>query len=357
MVKPVPPREPGKGTRRHRAPTLRDIAREARVSKSTVSRVLNSSPDVSDEARTRTVAAMEQLGYHINHAARSLRTARTSQVGLLVPQINNEVFGEIAERLEELLATEGISLAITSSGWDVNSELRALDALEARGVDVMVIALVDERDRRIAERLQRFGPPLVMLDRQVRGVRGDAVFTDHRIGIGQCIEHLAGLGHTAIAITTGTDNTRPGREQFAAYRDAMARVGLAQREELVVRSDIYTRDSGRHAAETLLANGATAMIACATVAPIAGALEYLGEKRVRIPNDVSFVEYTDSELAQIHAPKLSVILRPVADIGRAAGRLTLSRMANPDLPARVEMVTTQFLDRQSTAGPSRARNT
>jgi LacI family transcriptional regulator len=357
MAKRPEPEAPGKGTRRRRAPTLRDIAREAQVSKSTVSRVLNASPDVSDEARARTAAAMEHLGYHINHAARSLRTARTSQVGLLVPQINNEVFGEIAERLEELLATEGISLAITSSGWDVNSELRALDALEGRGVDVMVVALTDDRDRRIVERLQRFGPPLVLLDRQVRGVRGDAVFTDHRIGIGQCVEHLASLGHTAVGITTGTDNTRPGREQFAAYLDAIAKVGFDRRDDLIVRSDIYTRDSGRHAAEALIAAGATAIIACATVAPIAGALEFLAEQRLRIPHDLSFVEYTDSELAQIHVPKLSVILRPVADIGRAAGRLTLSRMANPDLPARVEMVTTQFLDRQSVAAPGRSRAT
>jgi LacI family transcriptional regulator len=355
MAKRDQPPSAGKTGARRRAPTLLDIAREARVSKSTVSRVLNASPDVSDEARTRTVAAMERLGYHINLAARSLRTARTSQVGLLVPQINNEVFGEIAERLEELLATEGISLAITSSGWDIGSELRALDALEARGVDVMVVSLTNERDRRIAERLQRFGPPVVLLDRQVRGVRGDAVLTDHRVGIGQSVEHLAGLGHTAIGITAGTDNTRAGREQFAAYRDAMEKLGLANGEGLVVRSDIYTRDSGRHAAEALLAAGATAIIACATIAPIAGALEYLAERRVRIPQDISFVEYTDSELAQIHVPKLSVVLRPVADIGRAAGRLTLNRMANPDSSPRVEVVSTQFLDRQSTARPARAR--
>ena len=355
MAKRDQPPPAGKGSARRRPPTLLDIAREARVSKSTVSRVLNASPDVSDEARTRTAAAMERLGYHINLAARSLRTARTSQVGLLVPQINNEVFGEIAERLEELLATEGISLAITSSGWDISSELRALDALEARGVDVMVVSLINERDRRITERLQRFGPPIVLLDRQVRGVRGDAVLTDHRIGIGQSIEHLAALGHKAIGVTTGTENTRPGREQFAAYGDAMQKLGLPHGDDLIVRSDVYTRDSGRHAAETLLAAGATAIVACATVAPIAGALEYLAERHMRIPQDISFVEYTDSELAQIHVPKLSVVLRPVADIGRAAGRLALARMANPDSPPRVEVVTTQFLDRQSTARPGRPR--
>ncbi len=336
-------------TSRTRPPTVLDLAREAGVSKSTVSRVLNGSPNVSPEARAATLKTMERLGYHINLAARSLRTSRTQQVGLLVPAINNEVFGEIAERLEEALAGEGVSLAITSSGWSVEGELRALDVFESRSVDAMVVCVVNERDARIAERLSKFGPPLVLLDRQLRGIKGDAVMTDHRIGLDQCIEHLARLGHKRIGIRTATDMTRPGREQHAAYVAAVGRLGLSTAPELVVRNDTYDHASGRQTAEALLGARATAIIVCATVPVVAGALEVLHDRQVRIPDQLSFVEYTDSELANMHVPRLSVILRPVADIGRAAGKLAIARMANRQTPPRVEIVSTQFLDRQSTA--------
>lgn len=348
--KPAAPEPPAEKAdpNRPRPPTVLDLAREAGVSKSTVSRVLNGSPNVSPEARARTLKTMERLGYHINLAARSLRTSRTSQVGLLVPAINNEVFGEIAERLEEVLAREGVSLAITSSGWSVEGELRALDVFESRGVDTMVVCVVNERDSRIVERLAKFGPPLVLLDRQIRGIKGDAVMTDHRIGLDESIEHLARLGHKRIGIRTATDLTRPGREQFAAYAAATARLGLATDGELVVRTDTYNHESGRQTAEALLAAGATAIIVCATVPVVAGALELLHDRDIRIPQSLSFVEYTDSELANMHVPRLSVILRPVADIGLAAGKLALARMANAQAPARVEIVSTQFLDRQST---------
>lgn len=232
-----------------------------------------------------------------------------------MPAINNEVFGEIAERLEEALAGEGISPAITSSGWTLEGELRALDVFESRSVDAMVVVVVNERDPRIAERLAKFGPPLVLLDRQVRGIKGDAVMTDHRTGLDQCIEHLARLGHKRIGIRTATDLTRPGREQFAAYHAAITRLDLSTDAKLVVRNDTYNHEAGRQTAEALLGAQATAIIVCATVPVVAGALEFLHDKQIRIPEALSFVEYTDSELANMHVPRLSVILRPIADVG------------------------------------------
>lgn len=349
--KPVttPERERSNDPGRAKAPTVLDLARESGVSKSTVSRVLNGSPNVSPEARARTLKTMERLGYHINLAARSLRTSRTQQVGLLVPAINNEVFGEIAERLDEALAAEGVSLAITSSGWSVEGELRALDAFEARNVDSMVISVVNERDPRIADRLAKFGPPLILLDRQIRRIKGDAVMTDNRVGLEQCMEHLVRLGHKRIGVRVGTDLTRPGREQFAAYGAAVEQFALVRSPDLVVRADTYTHESGQATAESLLAAKATAMIIFATVPVVAGALGVLHERGIRIPEHMSFVEYTDSELASMHVPRLSVILRPVGEIGRVAGKLVLGRMSNAATPQRVEIVTTQFLDRQSTA--------
>jgi LacI family transcriptional regulator len=328
-----------------------DLARETGVSKSTVSRVLNGSPNVSPEARARVNEGVKRLDYRINLAARSLRTTKTALVGLLVPAINNEVFAEIAEQLDAELRKAGVMLAVTSSGWSPEGELSALDALESRGVDAIVVALADDRERRVAARLRLFDAPVVLLDREVSRLQAEAVLTDNRAGIVLCIEHLARLGHRAIGMSTSTDSTRPGRELVAAYRDSLSRLGLDTSEGLLVRSDTYTREAGWAAAKSLIDAGATAIIGCGPVAFIAGALDHLSDRGLDIPQDVSFVEYTDSELATVNRPRLSVILRPVGEIGRLAARLTLARMANERQPRRVEFVSTSFLDRESTAPP------
>src|SRR5262249_8316429 len=102
---------------RRRSPTILDLARESGVSKTTVSRVLNGSASVAPETRERALEAMERLGFRVNLAARALRTTRSALVGLLVPAIDNEVFGRVAQRLETELARDGVSLVITSSAW------------------------------------------------------------------------------------------------------------------------------------------------------------------------------------------------------------------------------------------------
>lgn len=336
---------------RRRAPTLLDLARETGVSKSTVSRVLNGSPHVSTEARARVHEGVKRLDFRINLAARSLRTAKTALVGLLVPAINNEAFAEIAEQLDAELRKAGVMLAVTSSGWSSEGELSALDALESRGVDAIVVALADDREHRVAARLRSFDAPVVLLDREVSRLSAEAVLTDNRAGIVLCMEHLARLGHRAIGISASTDRTRPGREIVAAYRDSIERLGLDTSERLLVRSDNYTREAGSAAAKSLIDARATAIVACGPVAFIAGALDLLSDRGLHIPEDISFVEYTDSELATVSRPRLSVIVRPVDEIGRLAARLTLARMANERQPRRVEFVATSFLDRESTAAP------
>lgn len=340
---------------RPRPPTILDVAREAGVSRATAARALNGSPNVSPKVSVVIRSAAERLGYRVNIAARTLRTTKTALVGLLVPVISNEVFGEIAERLDESLRVGGVSLTIASSGWSVDGELSALDAFVARSVDVLAAALADDRDPRVSERLRRLEVPLVLLDREVRGVRVDAVVTDQRPGITECLQHLAALGHRTVGLTTGTDRTLPSRGHLAAFSRAVARLGLDKSNDLVARSDEYTTDGGRQAAQRLVALGATAIVACAPISFIAGVLDCLQELELKVPDDISLVAYTDSPLARVYRPHLSVIARDVSQVGRLAGRFALDRMVDPELPARVEVIPTQFIDRQSTTAPKRRR--
>ena len=195
----------------NRTATIFDIAREAGVSKTTVSRALTGSSNVAPETLTRVLDAATRLDYRVNVAARSLRTARTFLVGLLVPAISNDIFGRIAEVIEQDLRRNGMGLLIVSSGWEADGERVGLESLRSRGVDALVVSLVSDRDKRTVADLRSFHRPIVLLDRELRtGVNADHVFVDHRKGVSEALEHLLGLGHRRIAIATIALSVGPG---------------------------------------------------------------------------------------------------------------------------------------------------
>ena len=335
------------GSAPKRSATLVDIARHARVSKSTASRVLNGS-SASPATRARVLAAIDALGYRVNTAARSLRTTRSALVGLLVPAINHAVFAEIAERLDRELHDQGVTLAITSSGWDEEAEIRALDTLTARGVDVLVLALSNDRSPRIARYLKAIACPIVLLDREVRGLAADAVLTDHRSGTVQADEHLGAGGHRRIGLLHVPLVVRPGREALASYREAVQRAGLVDDPALTVGSNGAAPEAVRRAVAGLLAAGATAVVIGGATSAVGAVLLHLEEAGLRVPEDVSLIAYDDIPLATLKRPRLTTIARPIEEIGRHASHLAVMRLGQPDATPRIKLVRTRLEVREST---------
>jgi LacI family transcriptional regulator len=339
-----------------RKATIFDVARAAGVSKTTVSRVLTGSTNVSSLTRTRVLEAVDRLDYRVNVAARSLRTARSSLVGLLVPAISNDVFGRIAEVLEEELRREGTGLTIMSSGWSNEGETLALQMLGSRGLDAVVASLVNDRGRPTGDPLKSLGVPVILLDREVRGVGTDVVFTDQRSGVGAAVRHLAGLGHRSIGLATLTPSVRPGREATAAFAESLDACGLTSLENVIVRyADVGAR-AGWSAGERLVEQGATAILCCVPNSVTAGVLEFLRSRSLAVPRDVSLIAFDESELASVKPPRLTVISRPLEEIARHASRMVTSRLANPELPPRVAVVQMTLHVQDSTAAPRTARS-
>lgn len=339
----------GKGTE----PTILDLARAANVSKTTASRVLNGAPNVAPETRARVLAAIERIDYRVNVAARSLRTTRSFLVGYLVPAVANDVFGRFAEVLEEELRHEGVGLVIASSGWDEEGERLALESLRERRVDALVLSLVNDRNPNIGTILKSIRQPIVLIDREVKGVKADVVLTDERSGSRDAVEHLAGLGHTAVGFATISTSVRPGRESLAGYQKAMDALGLRSIGEVIVLYGRVDRMSGHEIAEQMVEKGATAILCCVPTTVTAGVLERLEQLGVEVPRDVSVIGFDDSDLASVIRPQLSVLARPLEQVSRHASRLIISRLINPSLPPRVEVVRMRLLDRDSTAPPKR----
>jgi LacI family transcriptional regulator len=339
-------------TPRRRDPTILDLARAAQVSKTTASRVLNGSPNVAPETRARVLEAIKRIDYQVNTAARSLRTTRSFLVGLLVPAIHNDVFGRIAEVLEEELRRDGVGLVITSSGWAAQGEQMALESLRQRRVDAVVVSLVDDRDPAVASNLATFTSPVVLLDREVKGLDADVVLTDERSAVREAVAHLHALGHRRIGVGHITESVRPGREVRRGFRQALdEHPEVTSAGEVVVEYGHIGRAAGREIADRLVSNGATAILACVPTTITAGVLDRLGELGIGCPADVSLVAFDDNELASVMRPRLTVIARSIDDVSRAASRLVTSRLHEPQRPGRVQLVRMGLIVREST-GPA-----
>jgi LacI family transcriptional regulator len=350
MAKPLPERRLVSAGKRE--PTMVDVARTAGVSKTTVSRTLVEPLKVRSRTRSRVLAAMDELGYQVNVSARSLRTAKSSLVGLLVPAISNDVFGRIAEALEEDLRHDGIGLLIMSSGWSAEGERLALESFRARRVDALVASLVDDRDSQVAKLLASFGRPVVLLDREVRGLLADVVLTEQGSAIRGALEHLAALGHRSIGIATISPTVRPGREALAAFEASAGSLGMSPVVEMVVPYDRIDARAGREVAQRMLEAGATAILSCVPNSVTAGVLDLLRTRGLSVPEDISLIGFDESELASVKPPRLTVISRSLDDIGRHASRMVLTRLANPELAPRAVTLNMTLHVQDSTAAPA-----
>ncbi len=336
--------------------TLREVAHEAGVSVSTVSRVLNDRPFVRSEVRERVLLVTRTLGYRPDVAARSMRTGTTGAVALVVSDISNPLFATIAKAADEALSPSGCSLIIANSSNDPLHEAELIAALRQRRLDGLVIAVADESATGLKERLQGF-QAVVLLDREIPAARVDCVLSDHAAGLREAVEHLAELGHTRIALVAGTTAQRGSRVRMSTFRQEVERLGL-DTDDVLCRADELTIDDGYRAVTELLGmkRPPTAIIA-GNNQLFAGMFAALRDLRVSIPKELSVVACEDTELTAFHNPPLDVVRRSLAQLGREASELLLARLENPRRRARRVVLPTTFEPRGSSAPPAAAART
>lgn len=312
------------------------------MSKSTVSRVINSHPHVGAEAREAVLLAMGRLGYERNEVARSLRTNATMAVGLLVNELRNEVFAAIAQGVERVLADVDRTLVIASSG-SVEREVRAIKEFQRRGIDGLITSLADERARETASQLAQMRAPIVLLDRDGKGIKADRVLTNPRPGIDDAVADLRRNGHEKIALISPPDYIRPGRELRSSFISAAG-------EGQLIRMGPLTQDFGYQVTVEILGgtDRPTAMIAAGTqvLVGVLSALELLG---LRVPTDVSLISFDDSAAARFYSPPISTLVRDTEQIGELAARLVLERIDGRRSALKKLFIPTVYEPRRSVA--------
>jgi LacI family transcriptional regulator len=329
-------------------PTIKEVAERAGVSVSTVSRVLNNYPFVSDAARRRVVDAMEALEYRPDVAARSMRTGSSRTVGFVVSDISNPLFATIAKGVDSVLVPHGYSLVLANSENDPEHEAGLLSALRQRRLDGLIAAVADERAPGLAERLDGF--VTVLFDRDVPGSNADAVWSDHDAGVAEALERLAGLGHHRVALIAGSEGQLGSRARSVAFRRHARRLGLSIGG--LVRSAEPGREGGELAARQLLASAdrPTALLIGHNLLT-AGVLVALTDLGVRVPDDLSVIACDDVDVTRLFSPPIDVIERDLLELGQCSAQLLLDRLGGEGAsPLRV-VLPTHLVTRASTAPP------
>jgi LacI family transcriptional regulator len=323
--------------------TVRDVARAAGVSISTVSRALSLPEKVAAPTRDRVAAVAAELGYEPNRAAAGLRAGRTGAVGLLVPDLSNPYFAVIAKGVAERAREHDLGVFVVDSDEDPALESQLLRSL-ARQTDGVILASPRAVE---ADRAAAGGTPVVVVNQG-----GElAVGTDNAVGIRLALEHLRGLGHQVVAYVGGPSTSWSDGQRRAALASATG-AGIEVRELGAHRPTV---EGGTAAADAVVASEATAAITFNDVVAV-GLVRALRERGLRVPDDVSVVGFDDTFLASLVTPALTSVSADLREMGRRAtdllvGRLGLGRGGGPD-PATSLLLPARLVVREST-GPRR----
>jgi LacI family transcriptional regulator len=315
--------------------TMADVAHEVGVSMMTVSRVINEKGDVSPATRQRVLDAIDRLGYRPSSIARSLATRRTGTLGLVVPDVANPFFAEVARGVEQVAYAEGYNVFLCNTDEDPERELDVLGSLEEKRVDGIVLCS-SRLDHDDLQMVMESHPAVALVNRSVEVTDHEAaaVLVDDELGGRLSTLHLLDRGHRAIGFLSGPQGSHSGQRRLAGYAAVLSESGMPRDADWVERG-APVAESGRTAALKLLARHPelTALI-CYNDLVAVGALGACRELNKRVPEDVAVVGFDDIPLAALVTPPLTTCRIPRHELGVKAVEALLSQIRGEPTLAR-----------------------
>jgi LacI family transcriptional regulator len=308
--------------------TLRDVAARAGVSPMTVSRVINNSPRVQADTRSRVEAAIAELHYVPNRLARGLIRRKAGTLALLVPDLANPFFTLIVQAAEDVAWRAGYPVILCDTRAELEREREYLEDMVEFQVEGVLVAPVSDRSKSHLRILARNNIPYVLIDRSISGFEADLVQGDSVAGARRLTEHLITLAHRKIAMITEIPEISTARERLQGYREALEGAAIDQRAEYVVEASAVDARGGYEAASRLLdlEEPPTAIFAVNNIVAV-GVVEAARERGIDIPGDLALVCFDDIEHVSRLYPFLTVMAQPAETFGTLATQLLLDRIA------------------------------
>ena len=335
--------------------TLEDISKATGFSVPTVSRVLSKSTyPVSAATRQRILETAQSLGYRPNLSARGLRTERSNTVGILVDDIMSVFAPPLVRGIQDYLNEYAISCLVMNSDWRPDLERMAIESLLSRSVDGIIFAEYSHLVTHDA--LIRSQKPHLFVHRLFAKSVQNSIIPDDYYGTSLAVRHLLDLGHRRIAYISGPTNWHSNHRRFIAYRDELARRGIALDRDLVQTGD-WESESGYVAAGPLLeqAEQPTAIFAANDLMAL-GAIYRLQEAGLNVPGDVAVVGYDDRDFAKIVKPRITTVSLPAYEMGQIAAEKLLGQI-NGGISHFDETLVKGTLYVRETCGADRAMQT
>ncbi|MCA6092151.1 LacI family transcriptional regulator [Streptomyces sp. SCA3-4] len=328
---------------------IKDVAERAGVSVATVSRVLNGRSPVA-ETRERVLAAVAELGYRPNVVARALRTARTRTLGLVISDLRNPFFTELADAVEQEARRLGYSLIIGNAGESPEQQDDYIRTLLDRRIDGLMVSSAGTGSAMLGE-VVASDTPLVLLDRAVPGVAAPCVRAEGRTALTELAAHLAASGRRRPAVIVAPAGTPTGDERLDLFRTALAGHGIELPPERIAESPDPSPAGGRRMMRTLLdlSEAPDAVLATDNLMAL-GAMDEIRERGLRVPADLALVAFDDVAWFAHLDPPLTAIAQPTRELGRAAVHALLERIEGR--PADSVLLPARLVRRRSCGEPS-----
>ncbi|EJL6472564.1 substrate-binding domain-containing protein [Vibrio cholerae] len=327
--------------------TMKDIARLAGVSTSTVSHVINKSRFVSDEIAERVNNAAQQLNYAPSALARSLKMNRTKTIGMLVTTSTNPFFGEVVKGVERSCYHQGYNLILCNTEGDNQRMKASINTLLQKRVDGLLLMCSTLEGERL-DVFDRYPDiPIVVMDWGPILFASDKIQDNSLQGGYMAAKHLIECGHKEIGCITGPLIRHQAQMRYEGYKRALAEAGIAMNPDWIVESD-FECEGGHQAFEKLYQRGKLPSALFVSNDMMAmGVIQAASQRGLRIPDDLSLIGYDDVHIAKFMTPALTTIHQPKYRLGKAAVDTLLYRLENPDTTAQVVQLEPTLVVRNS----------
>lgn len=316
------------------AVTIKDVAKKANVSISTVSRVINDSKPVSDEIKIRVFDVIEETGYKPNPVARSLVMKKSKLIGVIVPDLKNYYVGELLNAIEEIAKTYEYDIILCNSYGNLGQEKRYLELLESKQVEG-IIFLTFQFETVHKDFFEKTQLPVVMINREAPSKDIMTVSIDHYEAVKEMIGELIKLGHKDILLIRNGDTKDVfGHDHLKGYKDAYNDAGIEVRLDRVKEGHFQRKEAYEIMKEIIESGDLPSAVFATTDSMAVGASNCLIDNGYKVPDDVSVIGFYDTDLADIYRPKLTSVTHPIYDIGAIAIRMIIKHIDGHEIKDR-----------------------
>ncbi|HEY1723666.1 MAG TPA: LacI family DNA-binding transcriptional regulator [Magnetospirillaceae bacterium] len=319
-------------------PTIRDVATRAGVSTATVSATLNGTAFVSPELKERVIAAVRELGYAPDAIARSLKQGRTHLIGLIVGDITNPYFTELTQVIEATAQTQGYSVLLCDTNQEFQKEREYLQLMRTYRVEGLILAATGRPDDYDLAEMHGLRMPVVLVDRALPLLPFDSVMLDNVLAATQAMNHILAFGHRRIGMIGGPRHLSVASEREEGYRLALQQQGIEYDGRLVRDGNFREEDAFTVSQELLSRSDRPSALFVANNHMLIGVMRAIADLGLQCPRDVSIVSIDDFRWANAFTPRMTTVNQPIPEIGHAAIRLLLDRLARKATTDPVHLV-------------------